>query len=645
MSWNDGLTGTALAIAGKNSERLRVMAGPGTGKTYAMTRRVARLLEEGCPPERILAVTFTRTAAADLTKELHSLGIEGCEKVRAGTLHGFCFSVLSSESVMESLHRNPRPLISFRSSQFEYETLLQYLKEREKYGSKRECAKRILAYEAAWARLQSDEPGWPETGIDRDFQSDLLDWLQFHDAMLIGELIPQALNHLRNNPQNEYLGRFDHVIVDEYQDLNRAEQELLDLLSGGGSQFIVGDVDQSIYSFRHAHPEGITTFHERHTTTHDEKLLECRRCPQKVVELANSLILNNHPTGTSTRLNPFATNLDGEIHIVQWNKQSDEAEGISKFVKHLISERSYLPGDILILSSRRQIGQSIVTELLKQDIPTMSFYQDEAMKSQKAQQAFTILTLLANRNDRVALRFWLGCGNEKWREQEYSLIKEYSASTGLSPWIILEKLSDGSIVIDRTKKVTSKFQELQSILRQLEALEIEEVIDKLFPESETELNALREIALGIDGEELDCIILHEKMQTILTQPEIPEESEAVRVMSFYKSKGLSSKVVILAGCNQRLIPSTAGMSDQLEIEKKVKEDRRLFYVGMTRARELLVISSFSQIEKKVAHKMNAHPSQRGGMTAKIFTSQFVTELGRSSPQMKLGQRWTESSYQ
>ena len=108
--------------------------------------------------------------------------------------------------------------------------------------------------------------------------------------MLIGELVPEAYRHLRDNPACEALSAFDHVIVDEYQDLNRAEQDLIDLLGGNGQTAIVGDVDQSIYRFRHANPEGIEGFGVTHPETHDENLDECRRCPTRVVTIADHLI-------------------------------------------------------------------------------------------------------------------------------------------------------------------------------------------------------------------------------------------------------------------------------------------------------------------------------------------------------------------
>ena len=234
MPWNDNLTGTALQIAATTESPLRVMAGPGTGKSFAMQRRVARLLEEGANPRRILAITFTRTAAASLVSDLRGLNVPGSNQIGAGTLHAFCFGLLGRQEVFDFLGRVARPIITFKDSgvlQYEGKVLLEDLAANPDFGTKRDCTRRILAFEAAWARRQSDEAGWPEDPVDQRFQDALINWLTFHRAMLIGELVPEALRYLRDNPESEARSAFDHVIVDEYQDFNRAEQDLVDYLA------------------------------------------------------------------------------------------------------------------------------------------------------------------------------------------------------------------------------------------------------------------------------------------------------------------------------------------------------------------------------------------------------------------------------
>jgi hypothetical protein len=128
MPWNDGLTGTALQIASTKETPLRVMAGPGTGKSFAMKRRVARLLEENANPRRILAVTFTRNAAASVFEDLLNLGVEGSDLILAKTLHAYCFGLLGQQEVFDFLGRVARPLVTFSQSgvlQFEGKVTVQ----------------------------------------------------------------------------------------------------------------------------------------------------------------------------------------------------------------------------------------------------------------------------------------------------------------------------------------------------------------------------------------------------------------------------------------------------------------------------------------------------------------------------------------
>jgi DNA helicase II / ATP-dependent DNA helicase PcrA len=141
------------------------------------------------------------------------------------------------------------------------------------FGNKRARRKRIRAYEAAWARLQHEEPGHAVDAEDQAFEGDLVAWLRFHQGMLIGEIIPYVYRYLRDNAAAPEREIYSHVLVDEYQDLNRAEQAVVDLLSSNATVCIVGDDDQSIYSFKFAHPAGIREFQITHAGTDDHEIL------------------------------------------------------------------------------------------------------------------------------------------------------------------------------------------------------------------------------------------------------------------------------------------------------------------------------------------------------------------------------------
>jgi DNA helicase II / ATP-dependent DNA helicase PcrA len=622
------------------------MAGPGTGKSFAMKLRAARLLEEGQDPRRILAITFTRTAAASLVKDLRDLGVPGSENIRAGTLHAFCFGLLSKQEVFQYLGRVARPVVTFSKSgvlQFEGGAMLDDLIGIGNFGPKRECTKRIRAFEAAWARLQSDAPGWPTDPLDRDFQAALINWLRFHKAMLIGELVPETLRFLRNNPGCDARTAFDHVIVDEYQDLNRAEQDLIQLLSENRAVAIVGDVNQSIYRFRHANPDGIETYGARFPETHDEVLRECRRCPTRVVTIADQLISHNHPGSSGPHLNPLPQNPAGEIHIVQWNSVGEEADGLAAFVRAAV-DRGVPPGEILVLTPRRLLGYGIRDQLLDRNVPVHSFYHEEALEEDDAQHAFALISLLADDEDRVALRWWLGHGSPSGRRNAYQRLRLHCESSDISPKEALDACVAGTLVIPNTNELVRKYLQLLEILNDLRPRELADLVDVLMPPGNEACSAMREAAL-LDFPEIETIDdLLDCLRSNVTQPVVPEEVDYVRVMSLHKSKGLTSKVVIISGCTQGLIPFVNTDETPQEAAITLCEQRRLFYVAITRCTETLVISSTAWMPRKFAWKIGARVAPGRGAKAATIASQFIYELGPTAPASKLGRVWADGGY-
>ncbi|NUM79265.1 ATP-dependent helicase [bacterium] len=484
MAWNDNLDGSAIAIASSLAHRLRVMAGPGTGKSFAMKRRVARLLEEAhVDPKRILAVTFTRVAADSLVSDLKELGIKNSDLIRAETLHSFCFSVLSQNEVLIRLGRKTRTLITYvdkKVLQFEAKPLLFDLSSN--FGGQKEKSRKIGEFEAAWAKLQSDIPGWPVEPIDKQFQREFLDWHLFHYSMTIGEVVPQTLQYFRINPLVPELTMFDHVIVDEYQDLNRAEQELIDLLSSNASLLIVGDEDQSIYKFRYAHPEGIIEFSDRHEVE-DHALVECRRCSKLNVRLANYFIQQNHPDNKN-RLIEKHSNPNGEICIVQWNDRREQATHLAEYVSYLLQARNYEPGDILIISPRRRLGYEIRDEIKKRNIAVHSFYDEEPLKSLRAQESYSLLSLFININDRVSLRFLLGSESKDFFSNEYRTLRQYCVANQVDPSTVLNQLVNGTLQLPNMNNICNRYLRIINHLQELRDKDLSSIVDTLFPQNE-----------------------------------------------------------------------------------------------------------------------------------------------------------------
>ena len=629
MPWDQGLEGPSLQIAGSDHSPLRVRAGPGTGKTFTLMRRIARLLENGTRPRQILVSTFTRTAAGDLKQELEHLDVEGAASVQATTVHALCFRILARNEVLEITGRVPRPLL-----EFERRFLLQDL-QFEEFGNLHARRRRLTAFESAWARLQSEQPGWPNDPADQRFHQHLLDWLRFHDAMLIGELVPEALRYMRNNPASPERTSFAHILVDEYQDLNAAEQGFVQLIAENARLTIIGDEDQSIYSFKYAHPEGIADFHVRHPETHDETLEQCRRCPTNIVEMANRLISANRRR-TNRVLAARPENGAGEVRIVQWPSMEREAQGLAEFIERRIRLGQVEAGRVLVLAPRRQFGYGVRDALNALGVQAHSFFQEEALEGDptklnrcRVQRAFTLLTLAANPEDGVALRCWCGFGSADLRRGAWDRIRALCAANAVSLPIALDDLEAGGSAISHGTHVVARLRELREQLQHLAPLRGEALVDALFPDNEPDFIQLRMMAVGLE-EDADAAQLLERLRTSITQPELPTDVDYVRVMSLHKSKGLTADLVVVMGCVEGLIPTLPRNAEQAELGAALEEQRRLFYVSITRAREILVMSSVTDLPRDRAYRMGVEVRGRGN-TVRTIASRFIDELGPTRP--------------
>ena len=646
MGWKKDLRGSVLDIVACDSKYIRVVAGPGTGKTFTIKRKIARYLEENVDPEEILVITFTRMAARDLEKEITSLLIPGVEKIRKGTLHSLCLSILNDSLYLTILGRESRILLKFEE-RFLLEDLGVYseIEPKENYYGRR---KRLRAFEAAWAREQDQVPGWPIKEIDKQFQRLLFDWLLFHNAMIIGETIPLTLKYLSTNPGCVELNLYKYVLVDEYQDLNRAEQHVIDLLSTNANLTIVGDEDQSIFeSLKHAHPEGITNFHIHHPGTVDKPLEECRRCPTSLVTLANSLISYNSFRGKH-KLLPFAENVPGKVSLVQWDDAESEVTGLANFIKHKVEVGEFDPGKILVLSPRKQFGQMIRNKLNEMGCPAHSYFQEELLDGNPkklddslSQQALTLLKLLLNPNDHVSLRVWLGLGHRNLNAEEYKLARDYCFTTGINLPTLLTMVDKREVNNIKIPNLLKRYKLLLDILNELKSLSLEEQITKLFPE-------------GKDWAEPFCKIIETNspiesikslvsvIETEIIQPEMPINVDFVRVMSLHKSKGLTADHVIVMTCVQGVLPcQTPRDISHYEKKKYEEEQRRLFYVSITRAKKTLVLSSISSMPGSIAYSINAHASPIKESVIQMVASTFLTELGPTTPLGEKGDDWLE----
>lgn len=633
--WNTGLTDGHLRIAQSPSTRIAVLAGPGTGKTgYGMMRRAARLLEDGVDSKSILMLSFTRTAAQDLRDKISNIGIDGAEHIRATTLHSFCLQLLSRESILRDLGRTPRILLDH-----EVRMMLYDVKATLKY---KQAERMLEAMVSGWATRQTQHPGTAETPEEQAFDGRVMKWLRFHRAMLVGEVVPLTFWYARLNPDSDLFSTIRHLLVDEYQDLNYLEQDLIEtIVSQSGCDIcVVGDDDQSIYGFKHAHKDGIVDYFDR-SDVQNISLDTCYRCPPPVLEAANSLI--SHSDDRLPRRLRAALPEQGSIQLVQWHDIEDEIEGVAAAIVADIETQRYVAGDILVLVQRQKIGEAVRRRLVSLGVPAHSYFNQEPLNSPESQRSLALLQF-AVRSDRVALRVLLGLGDSTARSLAYAKLQAFAIAARLDVHDALDVLIAGNTPGLHLPKFKELYRAAKMEMELLPLEDLDQLIERLFPLNEN-TGDIRDIALTSrlvskdSGELLDTVLRR------ITQQDVPENPDFVRVMSLHKSKGLTSKSVFIMALVDGILPRIFDNGSFDEANGAREEQRRLLYVGITRSANQLVLSNSRFLGMADAHKYGVAPMKtmvvNNRTVVRLLPTPFLAELGSRVTEAIPGSKWIE----
>lgn len=616
-------------LINSEAERIRCVAGPGTGKTWSIKERVRRIFNnESHEIPKIFAVTFTRLAAEQLKQDLCDSDIKYADRITASTLHSYAFKILQREQAIHALGREPRPCLP---------TELIVLKHdlAEDFCGVRNVNEKLKAFSSMWARLQNEEAGWPQNTEDQQFHNAYLRWMKFHRCISIDELISLIVSYLRNNPINDVCDIFSHIIVDEYQDLNKADQTFIELLGINSKMLIIGDDDQSIYSFRNANPEGIREWFDRQQEPkEDVQLTVCRRCDGKILTLANNLISNNQ-NRIRGDLIPLSDRAElGEIDIVQWNTRNNETNGLAQGIKRLL-ELNKVPESekIIVLVPRKDFGIQLKIKLDDIGVTDSCLKTSPDWESSILGEKICLAQLYENQGDLVALRYWLGLGNQNWNRTKYRILYNYCIQNSTP---IISILSDSC----RCRKLNifelhERYKNLISILESLKEKTIDEILDYLFPiagETEKIGRIIREIKKSSCE---DFSITKAIIESMISYTEETTEAK-VKIMTLHGAKGLTSHTVIITGLVNGILPSVTNPS--ISQTSKLEEERRLLFVALTRAKKRLILSSFRRVTRA------ENSILRLGLSGdypylNTQSSMFLSELGPTKPDVVNGDDW------
>jgi len=368
------------------------------------------------------------------------------------------------------------------------------------------------------------------------------------------------------------------------------------------------------------------------------------------VRMANSLIGRNVDRDQDRQLCPLDENGEGLVRIIRYPTVAQETAAVANLIEALIND-GVAPGHILVLAQRDVIGTPIYEALVEKGIAAKSYYAEAELERELAQERYAYLRLLADTDDRVSLRWLVGVYSASWNVAGYARVRSQCEQTGLSPWAVLNALVDGDLQLPHTAGIRLRFEEVRVRINQLRALMeadgLRAVVDELFPDEEPLVRDIRAIMNQTLDDEPDLQIgpFLTAVNDAITKPEIPELVQDVRIMSLHKSKGLSSAVTIIAGCVEGLLPRQPDqeLTPQEQLAN-IEEQRRLFYVGITRVKakpELnqpgrLVLTSARQMPSGEARRARIRAAQMQYGQARLNPSRFLSEFGGHAPATEVG---------
>lgn len=587
-----------------------IMAGAGSGKTKVLTCRVANLLQKGVRPYRILAITFTNKAAAEMRERVNNMSGPAAKDVWLFTFHAFCARFLRMEIDKLPGYGGNFAIYDTADSQNLIKQILKEMNLDDKRFqpsgilSRISNAKNALQDAAAFARQAGD---FYEQKV-ADIYSRYEQKLQLNNALDFDDLLMLTIKLLQENKEvrEKYQDRFDYLLVDEYQDTNHAQYLLTKFLAAKHRNIcVVGDADQSIYGWRGADIQNILDFEKDYPDAKVIKLEQNYRSTQIILDAANAVIENN--TGRKPK-NLWTENKSGaDIIYFQAVDERDEARFVIEQLQNLQRTENKKLGDMAILYRTNTQSRIFEEMLIKSGISYnmvggLKFYERKEIKD-----IIAYLRVIFNPADSLSLLRIINVPKRGIGDASLAKIQAYAAANNVS---LFEAVSNAAAIDGLSSRFVSKLDDLAGIIFELMNLAneapVEDLIDRVLrdtgyleelenertPQAQSRIDNLHELisvaqefAASEEENNLENFLAHVALVSDIDDTELGED--AITLMTLHSSKGLEFPVVFLVGMEEGLFPHARTLMDETEIE----EERRLCYVGITRAKEKLFLSS------------------------------------------------------
>lgn len=616
-----------------------VIAGAGSGKTRVLTYKIMHLLNNGYNPWNILALTFTNKAAKEMKERIaQKIGNEQAQKLHMGTFHSVFMRILRAEAPKIGFHSN-FTIYDQADAKSVVRGILKEMKlDAKLYPENEVCSKiskaknnLITAAQYETSALYQDDVNSRKPLTSKIFRQ-YVKKCQQSEAMDFDDLLLYTHLLFENNPDvvNKYSERFKYILVDEYQDTNSVQYRIVKALASAHRKvFVVGDDAQSIYSFRGAQIENILNFQKDYREAKLFKLEQNYRSTKTIVNAANSVIACN---SRQIKKESFSDNEQG-CRIRVSESAADNEEGFllaADIVKRIKAGEAEFK-DFAFLYRTNSQSRILEESLRKRSIPYkiyggLSFYQRKEIKD-----LIAYLRLLVNPDDDEAFKRVVNYPKRGIGDTSIEKISEIASQNGIGIWkCILNFLSGPSPISARTINAIHIFIKLiadlktfslsadayqtamqvasaSGILKELNADKTPEGISRYDNVQEllNGIKAMCETSLKEQNIPLDVQTYLETV-SLMTGDEKEDDGDKNRVtlMTIHSSKGLEFDNVYLTGVEEGLFPSSKSVMSNTELE----EERRLFYVAVTRARKSLSIS-FARMRYKWGQLTPASPSR------------------------------------
>ena len=584
---------------------LLVLAGAGSGKTRVITRRVANLLSKGVHGSNILALTFTNKAAGEMRQRIEALVPDS--KVWVGTFHALCARLLRSYAPLVGLDRSftiydQSDRLKAVKSAVERLDLSAAGVTPERIDSIISRAKNDLITPELMAKRAGDHVSAVAAKVYAEYQKKLVE----SSAVDFDDLLVHLVTILKSHPdvRKTLDARFRYILVDEYQDTNIAQYGIIRALSRDTPNLCVtGDPDQSIYGWRGANLNNILEFEHDYPGSKVVKLEQNYRSTKNILRVADSLIRHNRKRKAKSLL---TENPDGDqVNLTTYAAEADEARGIASKIVGLVREGSRTYADIAIFCRITALTRGLEAALRAAKIPYqiiggVSFYQRQEIKD-----VLSYLNLLSNPKDDVAFDRVVNVPPRGLGKTTLGRLSERARALSLP---MLAMAREGASVPGMKDKAARSLRDFAMLMDELNTLRdhpSEEVIRRLltltgYREALAEdksgggedrlanIDELITAARAFDQEHPGSSILDflEDISLASAVDRWDDGKGAVALMTLHAAKGLEFPVVFIVGIEQGLLPHSRAQESDSEME----EERRLFFVGITRAERELYLS-------------------------------------------------------